>query len=92
MDTATKKPELKLFRGTVIYKGKLVGLHNSIFIQASTIEKAEKFIRQRVRKHYKSRGLKDIEFNVFTTVSCEDEIKFFQANINKTASYNGLMN
>ena len=85
------KPELKLWRGSVIYLGKLAGIHNSIFLRASTKEKAEKFIGQRIRKHYKNKGMDSIEFKVIASISCDDEVLFFQNNASNK-QYTGLMN
>ncbi len=86
-----EKPELKLWRGSVIYLGKLAGVHNSIFLQASTKEKAEKFIGQRIRKYYKSKGIDKVEFKAIVNLSCEDEVSFFQQN-SANKQYSGLMN
>jgi len=88
MDT---KPDLKMWRGSIIFSGKLAGSHNSIFLRASSKEKAEKFIGQRIRKHYKSKGMDEVQFKVFTSASSQDEVDFFVSNASNKA-YSGIMN
>jgi hypothetical protein len=85
------KLELSLWRGSVICLGKLAGIHNSIFLRASSKEKAEKFVSQRIRKFYRAKGISDVQFKVWISSASDDEAAFFSANAwNK--QYSGLIN
>lgn len=89
--TTEPKPELLFWRGSVIYTGKLSGQTNTVFIRASTRDKATKFIGQRVRKFHKGKSTEGCEFRVFTTASCESEMRFFEAN-QSIRGYDGIVN